>query len=256
MPVHMATASWQWQPWDVITHPSIETPFEIHNDPGNFSDTHGLYLILATSEISDTLFYFGIQTHVSGRSNQNTGKGVIFSRWDERDLSNARVPPGGFTQSSGHEGDFIGVRRNYEWTTGKYTARIAFETADISGEWYALWVTDESNGERTWIGSLRFPKSFTRSRGLHSGITTSLEIYGHRPIRPIDIPLWNVTIRPPVSSTASTPDWVAVHYDGHGGEQLDNSDALWDADEGHLRFMVGGATERKHAEQEIWLTDQ
>lgn len=79
MPVHMATASWQWQPWDAVTHPSIEIPFEIHNDPGNFSDLHGLYLILAISEISDTPFYFGIQTHVSGKTNQNTGKGVSSS---------------------------------------------------------------------------------------------------------------------------------------------------------------------------------
>ena len=147
------------------------------------------------------------------------------------------------------------MRLNYEWTTGRYTARIAFETADIIGDWYALWITEESSGERTWIGSLRFPKSFTRSSGLHSGIPTSLEIYGHRPIRPIDIPLWRVTIYPPVSSTESTPDWVSVYYDGHGGEQLDNSDALWDADEGHLRFTVGGATERVHAEQEIWLNE-
>ena len=253
MPRGMVFANWHWQPWDAITHPSIEIPFEIHNDPGNFSDTHGLYLILAISEISDTPFYFGIQTHVSGRSNENTGKGVIFSRWDERDLSNARVPPGGFTQSSGHEGDFIGVRRNYEWTTGKYTARIAFETADIAGEWYGLWITDESSDVETWIGSLRFPKpKIGRGRGLHSGVINALEIYGHKPMRPIDIPYWHVSIEPPVSATASLPYWFVVYY---GDDEINNNDAWWDSEAGHVHFIVGGETEREHEEQEVWLDE-
>jgi hypothetical protein len=31
---------------------------------------------------------------------------------------------GGFCQSSGHEGDFVSVRRPYAWTKGKYTYRL------------------------------------------------------------------------------------------------------------------------------------
>ena len=255
-PIHMATAYWYWYPLEEVTHTSVEIPFTLHNDPTNFSDVHGLYLILTISEISDTLFYFGIQTGVSGKRNENTGKGVIFSRWDERDLSNARVPSDCFATSSGGEGDFIGLRCPYEWTTGAYSARIAFESEDAVGEWYGLWITDEASGSETWIGSLRFPKSLSRSRGLHSGLGYSLEIYGNPRIRPIDIPYWHVTLSPPIGSEASTPGWVAVYYDGHGGEQLNNSDAWWNADEGHVRFVVGGATTREHDEQEIWLADE
>ena len=48
-------------------------------------------------------------------SDPYTGKGLIFSRWKERNLVNARIPDDGFTESSGHEGDFIEVRRNYDW---------------------------------------------------------------------------------------------------------------------------------------------
>lgn len=253
MPYGMVAANWHWHPWEEVTHTSIEIPFTLHSDPTNFSDIHGLYLILGQSEISDTLFYFGIQTGVSGRNNENTGKGVIYSRWDERDLSNARVPTGCFATSSGHEGDFIGLRCPYEWTVGEYSARIAFEEEDDGGEWYGLWITDELSGEVKWIGSLRFPKSNSRNMGMHSGLATALEIYGHKSIRPIDIPNWHVTVSQPVSREESTPDWVAVYY---GGEEISNNDAWWNADEGHVRFIVGSATEREHREQEIWLTDE
>lgn len=248
-PVHLASVDWHWYPWEETTHISVKIPFTIHNDPTNLPDANGLYLILGQSSISDTLFYFGVQK-------DSDGKRVIFSRWDVRDLSNARTRPDCYTQSSGHEGDFIGVRCLYQWTTGEYTARIGFETADIAGDWYGLWITDEADGTKTWIGSLRFPKSLTRSRGLHSGLAQVVEIYGNKPIKAIDIPVWHVTLEPPVSSTESTPDWVAVYYDGYdGGQEFSNSDAWFDADEGQMHIIAGGATARVHEEHEIWMDE-
>ena len=86
---------------------------------------------------------------------RSRGKGAIFSRWETRDLSLARFAEAdGWAQSSGHEGDFIGVRRLYPWGTGDYTARLAPEEHLPDGVWYGVWVTDLSTEITTWIGSL------------------------------------------------------------------------------------------------------
>ena len=37
---------------------------------------------------------------------------------------NDRPSVGGFCQSSGHEGDFVSVRRPYEWKKGKFTYKV------------------------------------------------------------------------------------------------------------------------------------
>ena len=47
-------------------------------------------------------------------------------------------------QSSGHEGDFIGVRRFYDWGPGDYVARLAPDGADRDGQWVGLWITEVS----------------------------------------------------------------------------------------------------------------
>ena len=75
MPVHMATASWQWQPWDEVSHTAVKIPFEIHNDPGNFSDVHGLYLILAVSE-SQTRFSISVSRPMYRARAMRTRAGV------------------------------------------------------------------------------------------------------------------------------------------------------------------------------------
>ena len=102
--------------------------FTIRNDPGDFSDDYGLYLMVCFGSISNHNFYFGLQTDVRDRGQgRGRGKGLIFSRWGERDLAFARVADDedGWYQSSGHEGDFIGVRRSYNWGTGDYRMRLA-----------------------------------------------------------------------------------------------------------------------------------
>ena len=56
---------------------------------------------------------------------------MIFSRWGTRDLEWARWPEDdGWAESSGHEGDFIRVRRFYDWGPGDYVVRLAPDGAD------------------------------------------------------------------------------------------------------------------------------
>ena len=111
-------------------------------------------------KISDVEFYFGLQTDVHApESPYRRGKGLLFSRWATRDLANARISEiDGWTQSSGHEGNFIGVRRSYSWGAGEYRVRLAPDgDPEEDGVWFGLWITDRSTDVTTWIGSLKFP---------------------------------------------------------------------------------------------------
>ena len=162
--------------------------------------------MLSYGKISGDPFYFGIQTDVQGK-----GKGAIFSRWETQNLNFARYSDSeGWVQSSGHEGDFIGVRRSYDWGVGDYRARPAPDGTDPDGTWFGLWLTDLSTGETTWIGSLKFRHKQGTAKAYGPGYST-MEIYGHKnQIRPIDIPQWRVSLKPPGPTAFSrrkpTPD--------------------------------------------------
>lgn len=147
--------------------------------------------MLSYGKISGDPFYFVIQTDVQG-------KGAIFSRWETQNLNFARYSDSeGWVQSSGHEGDFIGVRRSYDWGVGDYRARPAPDGTDPDGTWFGLWLTDLSTGETTWIGSLKFRHIQGTAKAYGPGYST-MEIYGHKnQIRPIDIPQWRVSLKPP-----------------------------------------------------------
>lgn len=214
--------------------------FTVHNDPGDFSDSYGLYLMVHYAEISGSGFYFGLQTDVYDPGlGRGRGKGLIFSRWGERNLKDAKTAGGDDTwiQESGHEGDFIGVRRAYEWDEGDYRMWLAPDGADADGEWYAVWFTDLDADETLWVGSLKFPDEDGDADLAPHGYST-LEIYGHPLIRPIDIPEWHVSISPPEGD--GTP--AGCVQLGYGGQNAPNSDARYLDDRAHLR--VGGVTEK------------
>ena len=238
-PMAPAYMDWRWETGQ-DNFRELVTDFTIHNDVGDWSDEHGYYLILIQNEISGAGFYFGVQTDVQGR-----GKGVIFSRWGTRDLANAKWDEThGWTQSSGHEGDFIGVRRYYNWGQGDYRVRIAPEGRDADGEWFGLWITDLTTYETTWIGSLKFPLlNGTATFGPYSSAT--IELYGYPQIRPIDIPQWHVSVKPPMGDGA-TATWGFTRYPFDDSENaLPNSDVRYDPSDGAAHLILGGTTERK-----------
>ena len=217
--------------------------FTIHNGPGNFSDTNGLYLMVGSARISNQKFYFGLQTNVRDPAlRRGRGKGLIFSRWGERDLSFARVAgrQEGWSQSSGHEGDFIGVRRSYDWGAGDYRIRIASDGLDEDGEWYGVWITDLTKNVETWGGSLKFPL-VNGTTAIEAASYTTIEIYGPS-IRPIDIPGWHVSFGRPsgdgVKASSARPGYSAFN----GGIQ--NSGLRHDRAAEVVHLQVGGTTER------------
>ncbi len=248
-PEHMAYIWWNWSA-DKGEFESLVIDFTIHNDVGDFSRRHGLYLMLGNAQIAGVGFYFGLQSNVYDPAAGYRGKGLIFSRWETRDLANARVadPVEGWTQSSGHEGDFIGVRRSYQWGAGHYRVRIAPDGSDAGGRWFGMWITDKATGETTWGGSLRFPYQNGKA-AITSPVYSTMEIYGGPPIRPIDIPEWHVSIARPLGDGAK-PTRGDLGFQAFS-VNVPNSDAWYNRAEDALHVQAGGPTQRYNLAQVI-----
>ena len=240
----MANIWWEWdgpRGREPRFH-ELAVDIKIHNDIGNFSERNGMYLMVAQGDISGVGFYFGLQTDIQDPiTGRGRGKGLIFSRWLTRDLADTRTAPGGFAQSSGHEGDFVGVRFLYEWTQGEYLLRLAHEEADEEGQWFGLWITDLTTGTEAWAGSMRFP--FRNGKALIHGITyTTSEIYG-RPIRPIDIPELHVSVSMP-RGDGEPADWGTTDY-APFTNSFKNAEIHYDRRNDVVNVTTGGTTERK-----------
>ena len=243
-----AYIDWYWGS-DQEQFRELVTDFTIHNDVGDWSDTHGYYLILLHNHISDKGVYFGLQTDANRR-----GKAVIFSRWGTLDLANARWDEtNGWTESAGHEGDFIGVRRSYNWGVGDYRIRFAPDSnySATDGAWFGLWITDLSTTTETWVGSLKFPlkNGTTTLDRVHASAT--IELYGNPPIRPIDIPFWHVSVKRPLGDgVLATRGRTRYPYDD-SDNALPNSDVQYASSEGAAHLRLGGMTERTNVGETI-----
>ncbi len=257
-PEHMAYLWWHWEEDRDSSGDGQEGIREltfditVHNDPGDFSDEFGLYLMLCYGFISDIGFYFGLQTNVDGYPKNLGAKGLVFSRWDTRDLANARGVDSeeGWTQSSGHEGDFIGVRRTYDWGVGEYRVSFAPDGADADGEWFGVWITDKATDETTWIGSLKFPYENGRA-AIGSAVYTTMEIYGGRQIQSSRIPAWHVSLKRPLGDGVES-EWYVSGYAAFGSE-MENADVRYDRAEGEVHIAAGGAVERTTPAQTLYF---
>lgn len=246
-PEHMANGWWEWP----SNGPSpslkvLEIDFTLHSDPGSFSDQHGLYLMLCYSQLADVDYYFGLQTQVHDPARGGRGKGLIFSRWKTRDLSNTRATPEGWTESSGHEGDFVGVRHPYDWGAGDYQVRLAPDGTPADGQWFGIWITDKDRSVSTWAGSLKFPNA---DPAPPPSVYTAVEVYGGPPIRPIDIPEWHVSLGKP-SLNGVHPVAFTSNYSPFTGGIL-NSNVRYNSADETLHFHVGGSTQRTDPEQKF-----
>ena len=242
-PEHMAYAWWSWDSLDRTGYRELVIDFTIHNDPESFpldNARNGLYMMLGWGKLAENSFYFGIQSnvHAAAHPHETLGKAVIFSRWGTRDLALAKWDEtDGFAQSSGHEGDFIGVRRLYQWGPGDYRVRLALSETSQEGDWFGLWITNLASDTTTWVGSLMFP---TGGKIVGSGYST-MEVYGD-PIHIEDIPFWHVSIDLP-RADGQAAQRGRFGYSMFTGE-ANNADIQYSRDEGTVHIRAGGATER------------
>ncbi|QVL32145.1 hypothetical protein KIH39_25465 [Telmatocola sphagniphila] len=185
--------------WDL----GKEMPFESYSVDVTLSDTVNpkipLYIApIGLGHLNKIPFYGGIQTQLDGNTKKDTrlrklGPGFLFSMWEERRLEAIRPADGGFCQSSGHEGDFVSVRRPYEWTKGKYTYRLTkMDKEMVDGQpatWVGAFVYSHEKDENIFVGALRFKGE---NLVLDRKVANFVEIYG-RVIPTTDIPHVQIT---------------------------------------------------------------
>jgi hypothetical protein len=209
-------------PWHLVDtwwNIGQETPFESLAVTVTISEdvpsSVRLYISpIGLGHLNKTAFYGGIQTQVDGytKADQNLrviGPGFLFSMWGERRLEAIRPADGGFLQSSGHEGDFVSVRRPYAWKKGKYTYRLSrMDREMIDGQphtWVGAFVYSHDKDENIFVGALRFPG---QRLVLAPKVANFIEIYGRR--RPVaEIPKLTVTFGPPVVNGVGAKDVTA-----------------------------------------------
>jgi len=141
---------------------------------------------IGIARLSGTTFYGGIQTMADGYTKQDRrlrkiGPGFLMSMWGQRSEDAIRPSVGGFFQSSGHEGDFVSVRRPYEWAKGTYTYRVTrMDKEAIDGKaytWVGAFVYSHEKDENVFVGALRFPGE---NLVLDKSLASFVEIYGPR----------------------------------------------------------------------------
>jgi hypothetical protein len=153
---------------------------------------------IGLGHLNKTPFYGGIQTQADGytkkdRRLRKIGPGFLMSMWGQRSHDAIRPAVGGLFQSSGHEGDFVSVRRPYPWSNGTYTYKIVRMDKEVvedkSYTWVGAFVYSHDKDENIFIGGLRFPGE---NLVLARHITSFVEIYG-RSIPEEQIPKVSVT---------------------------------------------------------------
>lgn len=236
-----------WHLVDVWWDLGADAPFESYSLDVTISDdvppSSNLYIApIGIAHLSGTPFYGGIQTQADGHTRRDPkvrkiGPGFILSMWGERGLDAIRPSVGGFCQSSGHEGDFVSVRRAHGWRKGTYTYRVVrMDREEVEGKpctWVGAFVRSHEGDENIFVGALRFPKD---ALVLARKVASFVEVYGRRiPVE--EIPRVTVTFGNPtlngkpvtvVSAEAVYPKGVPDYADAG-------------ADDGRLVIQVGAS---------------
>ena len=237
-PTIPADISWLWDPAQDGFR-VMEWEFTIHNDAADWPGHYGYHLD-TYNVISNVGFLFGLDTGWQGNE-------LTFQRQGTSDKANAsRYPEDGecFAYAS-LEYEYVEVECSYGWGMGEYRARIAPDGLEADGEWYGLWITDLSNDETTWIGSLKFPLQEGTTAFLPRAASTNIGLYGaSTPFRPIDLPQWHVSVGIPQGDGVRAIG-ASTRYPSDGYENaLLNSNVRYDSIEERLHLVLGGATER------------
>jgi len=154
------------------------------------SSEYNFYISPINTSINDCMLYAGIQTNTLGERSKNDhtlinlGKGGIFSRWSKDQITPIGLEyvdmfDDGACASSGTEGQFCGVRRPFDWTSGTYTFSLIKENTilhnDAPHTWVAYDITNKKTNETKRIGRLLFEG---KSLKLRNEFAFFVEVYG------------------------------------------------------------------------------
>ena len=247
-PEIMANAQWGWQPLTGESE-SVTMDFTIREDPGHFSEDHALVMAFGWSSIGDIKVGFGIRTDLDDPDTDGSeGKGIVFNRWDTHDKTLANPTDDGWVVTGTILGDFISIRKPYDWGVGDYTVRIAHDGSqnDADGRWFGMWITD-SGGVETYMGSLKFPfddgenpKFNPRGDLYHS----MLAILGAGVIEPHEIPVFEIALSPPDEGSSIDPPKRVTAVYSQFNHVMTNSNITHDREDNLVIMRAGGTTLR------------
>jgi polyhydroxybutyrate depolymerase len=240
-----------WWDFETADFEDFQIDLDLHNDPAPQESrpgapNPGLYLQVYQGHIGDVGFYLGLQTDVYRPKLGGQGKGLIFSRWKTRDVADARATADGWIESSGHEGDFIGIRRKYAWGKGKYRLRLTALDEDAQGVWYGFFILDYGTNREDYCGAIRFPKDSKSEQPrprIKNGGGTWLEVYSHAKSLD-DIPFWHVTVD---GCYANQRQISAKKASSDYSQKIPNADVHFDPRNGTTHFRIGKGADRAHA---------
>lgn len=219
-PWHLVDLWWTLQGADREPFERLTLPFWVSDD---LPESALVYIAPnGVAHPSGVACYGGVQTQSDGNTDEDPslrgiGRGLLMSMWGERSRDAIRPvgePGAQFWQSSGHEGDFVSVRRPFVWTAGTWEYEMRALETDGASTWvgaYLRAIDGPRAGTEVEIGSLRFPASPLR----HSAsVAAFVEVYGPRvPVTEIpsfrvrfDTPLINGAVWPGVQVSAIYPN--------------------------------------------------
>jgi len=225
--------------------------------------TFNLYIsTCGLGELSGVRFYGGLQTNANGWPTKEPGdrvfigKGGIFSRWGEKiSTAYARGIEGTHFEAAGYEGDFVSVRRAFQWTKGTYTWSLrATDTETVDGRdytWIGCFITSHETGLTNYIGSLRFEGKDLTYWNQHSAF---VEIYSTARIPTSEIPEVKVTFGyPRINGKMPGLKYANVNHPANGEMSSSPDCATAVADGSNVVVSLGPIFERKRADRNHFL---
>jgi len=210
----------------------------------------GLYFQMYQGRINDIGFYFGFQTDIYKPGVGGVGKGIIFSRWDIRDTTYAKLYDNdGWIQSAGYEGDFIGIRTSFNWTPDSYKFSLFYESSDSLGDWYCVKLMRLSDSFEVNLGAIRFEVKDENKKGIANWGGTWTEIY-NKADQNTPIPDWKLSIDslfvyPNKQKPAHAYSDYSKNIDTH-------TDIYYDSTENKIYFLMGCEIEREHPKGQLF----
>lgn len=226
----------------------IKQRFTIHELPtveygGEYDG--GLFWNFYNGVINDDIgFYFGIQTLVGGDPDGIPSKGLIFSRWKTRDITNYRLVKDGWGQNAGYEGDFISIRKEFEWEVGTYEIELKVVDSDDIGDWYGLFLRSIESPDFIYFGSIRFEHGV--NKGIMSGSGSWTEIYSAN--SSLEFPRWHISIDDIKINNQEQPKRIQSRYfeEVWQSNQFDDYTNIFSPDGKQIHFLMGPYVKRYH----------
>ena len=246
----LANGLWGWET-PTGARESVVMDFTIREDPGHFSEDYALGVALGWGTVGSTRFNFGIQTDVDDPDTDGSeGKGIFFNLWGSNNTAQARPTYDGWVVTGSTPGDFIGIRKPYEWSAGDYRVLFApYSNDDDDGRWYGIWIRNVTTNMQTYVGSLKFPLVDAAPPMINpgrDGYSTSLVILGDSIIATHEIPLFEVALSPPnelkrpdESRNIEMPKRVTASYSTVHGT-ITNAKVFFDRESNLVIMKAGG----------------